>query len=487
MTQNLPIELWQNIWLFLDIQERVKIQRVCKTWHDCSIASKNLWKGTLYLRDDQEINADTKLDYSILSQIKSWKDDVRFDQLSITLRCDTTEQFKASVNFLEMLPFTNVRDLVLGSGDGSRSDDWSTLYVTRIRKVQICMNLRALIMNSPRGSMPPLARKGNATPTQLEILSISMNKENYHGQFQEEKQNIRMASSFQEGDPIRHIVKKARVIDLLDTKEQICDCLTISFLEIAANTLEYLTINIVSAAVFSPSCLPAETKIIHFSNLRFFALEADDLRQDAVRFNCPNLQSLQVSHVPNLEIFKPCPPLQSLYINGNFDDKSKYWHFLELIPNKNLQKLFVKTSPQLFRIIIHQLHNNFALPKLQKLVVIKPIPSLTEQCLLDLYGPPSSINRKLHTLIWQYVNLPKQNESKEKNGLEFILKHVADNFTRYDTNPEFPNLTTYRFSPTILDEFAECRNVMEKRKLFFDGDVIRKNFLFNRSNAGTRC
>ncbi|PWN34665.1 uncharacterized protein FA14DRAFT_32685 [Meira miltonrushii] len=486
MSSKLPMELWEKIWESLNVPDRVMVQRVCKDWHGYSIASKRLWKDMLHIRDDQSVNADTKLDYSILKQITGWTDDMHFDQLSITLRCDTAQQSNASFNFLEMLPSTEVRDLVLGSGEignDSQLSNWTRLYGVRMEKIQQCMNMRSLIMNLPAGSMPRLATKVNVTPTPLEILSISMKREHYHGPFVQELQGIRIASSFQESDAIRQVVKGARAIDLIESQDQICDRFTISFLGLAASTLEYLTINIVSATAFEPSLLPSETTIIHFPNLRFFALEADDLRKDAVKFNCPNLQSLQVSHVPNLEIFKPCPPLQSLYIKGKPNDESEYWKFLELIPNENLRNMFVRTSPYLFCTIVNQVHNKSALPNLQKLVVIGPIPSLSEQAILALYGPSSSIKHKLRKLIWQCVGMSREDENKEKNGLEFILKYVAEKFIRYNVNPDFPDLATYQFSPTILEEFAEYRNVMEKRKLFFDGNVIRKDFLFSRSTT----
>lgn len=168
-------------------------------------------------------------------------------------------------------------------------------------------------------------------------------------------------------------------------------------------------------------------------------------------------------------MFQNLSQLQSIYVNTPFLSQNNIWRYLDPMAKKSLETLYLHSSIVMSEEFDSIFHGK-TFPNLRKLVVLPEEERLSENFLSSLkytYVKRLSIEKtiKLQTLIWCKFESLNEKEDLKTQLIGFIKESLTENFI---TVKNKDILHSYRYSPHIMGNFTLYRNVMEKRKLFFN-------------------
>lgn len=517
----LPMKVIERIWEYLDIKDRVKVQRVSELWNHHSRKSAYIWKNMLYLRDCE---ADIRDQMRILSLVGKWTK-MEFSHLAVSLQVFNEYQIHASKNFLLLLPGMNVQHLIISSKTSdifkpmtemrikeslenfekipglccfskederqhqiecmrsslkeprspipSESPKWQLLDgilrkaknaqdLALLKGISNCSNLRSLILNIDYNLLSHFSQKMPIDQCELDILSV----QNTTG---ENSTFLNVQQHRSEYD----MVKKARVIDLIDFDAISCKKMLSNMLSAACQTLEYLTLNLCTPALEKiceqASCQcnkEPEIKFVRLPRLHILWLNIQNEPSPIVKFNCPNLKFLKVNSLQNLKIFLKIPSIEALFLTGTQDlNEDSAWSHLTQIAANTLRTLYIYSDCMSESRFFDLLFQKEKFPYLRKIVVLasqNPLFRLKLDIFYNL-SPTKLYNfRKIDMLVWQCA---KDDEYPGTATFDFMREHFTPNFRCIRQTFDDP-VNDMEYSAELMGEFVRCKSETDKLNHF---------------------
>ncbi|PWN34670.1 uncharacterized protein FA14DRAFT_184146 [Meira miltonrushii] len=488
----LPIELIVKIWQHLNVQERVKVQQVSKGWLFNSKTNKSVWKDALHLREDQSVRPDACKDLEMLLRIGKWTK-FKFSRLAFTLQVSTVEQVRACKRFFELLPRSDVEDLVISSEASAKLGEMLDVLQTReqaraqhsetqddflfdldrrlvgwkirctsqfdalLNSILDCSKLRSLILEIDRKILYTFEQNTPISQCKLDILSIQSAPE--------------IRSSVPDGHDVAicDMVEKARVIDLIDYTAIECGRMLLRILFAASTTLKFLTINIFTRASFQ-ACERAgcgcpeelETTFINLPNLKHLWLSNKGGKESAMKLVCPNLDSLRLKSLDDFEHFALIPSVKMLFIESEALSWNLAWILLTRLAADRLDTLYLY-SDCMFEWDFFKLFQAETFPFLKKIVVLVSPDSL-HRLKLDIFFNCSVEQllkiRTIDTLIWQCA---VDDELPNPSTHEYMHEHFTKNFQCF--KKQISN-DPIECSAEIMGNFISLKTGIEKMEYF---------------------
>lgn len=507
----LPIEVLHNIWRYLSLKERVKVQRVSTSWRDHSRTTKSLWKDLHLFRDVDFNQADICKDVEILSQISKWTE---IPTLAVFLQLTTKEHIAASKKIIGLLPSIKVQHLVikfvsrefsylpswqpreeygihnfesipglyclpeeaiqvfksnisLSTGQQGSTNHFSALYeaITKagidqdkalFNAISTCSNLRSLILDVQSDVLTHFSQDMPVARCKLDILSIRCFPTSFETSLKDQHRKT-----------IYNMVKEARVIELvkrfsMESYDELGDLLSK-----ASSSLEYLAIR----SVDQGAKRTYEGAIINLPNLTHFQFYG--FFNSPFKIYCPNLDSLMITNINDIERLENNPSIGSLLIGEGelimtMEARKSAWDrlikiganrlhtlylYVHCISEENFLKIFLQANifPHLRKIIV--LASGQSSASLRR-VSLNSFNKLSREQLLNV--------RKIDTLIWQCVYL---NDVPTLYIKELIGKHFATNceFIGRNHNRSFNDL---QYSTEFMGNFVKFKSVSDKAEYF---------------------
>lgn len=517
-SQRLPMDLVEKIWEYLDIKDRVNVQCVSKSWRDHSRTSAYIWKNMLYLGYDVQSNGpDICREVRILSQVGRWTK-MKFSSLAVSLQTSTKEHIHSSKQLFHLLPQMKVQHLVISSKTSEVFDCLSDMQqqnslekfenisgldclpererekcidvlnarvkllskgkevqpidypkvwrllerqlkeakkaqdLSLFKAVSKCSKLRSLILDVDCKVLSHFSHDMPISQCKLDILSI----QNTTGD----------PSTFLNADHYESkyaMVKKARVIDLIDYEGIKCKKMLSRILSAASQTLEYFSVTQLipplGDACDRPNCECATdrvTRIAKLPNLFILWMNVESSGKPTLTLKCPKLKFLRTNTMQSLHFLTEFPPIETLFITGtqSLDDDS--WGLLVQLASDCLHTLYIYSD-----CLSESRFFNFFLqaekfPHLRKIVVLASLDPLFRLKLDIFYNfSPTQLYSvcKIDSLVWQCA---KEDEYPGVHTFDYMREHFSPNFRCIKQVSDGP-INEMEYSAELMGEFVRCR------------------------------
>ncbi|PWN34667.1 uncharacterized protein FA14DRAFT_160175 [Meira miltonrushii] len=508
----LPMKVVEQIWGYLSIRDRVNVQGVSKAWRDHSRTNAYIWKNMLHLEnDDQHDRPDICRDMRILLHAGKWTK-MNFSSLAISLQTSTKEQIQASKHLLDLLPQMKVQNLVITSKTSAIFDCLSnmrqqntlhefesisglyclpetereecidflyarmealdledypivwTLLESRLKKakasqdralfkaVSKCSRLRSLILDVDCDVLSDLSQDMPISQCKLDILSV----QNTTG----EPASFLITKHYQSKYAM---VKKARVIDLVDYEKIKCKKMLSKILSEASQTLEYFSVNLDTPSLGDecdrPNCdciTDSVARIAKLPNLFFLWMNVESSKKPAAKLRCPKLKFLRTNTMQSMHFFTEIPSIETLFITGTQSMDGDSWTLLSNIAADRLHTLYIYSDCLLEAQFFDFFLQAEKYPHLRKIVVLASLDPLFRLRINNFYNLSATqlySVRKIDTLIWQCA---KEDEYPGIDTRDYMREHFSPNFRCVKQVSDDP-INEMEYSTELMGEFVRCK------------------------------